>query len=674
MPYRSSPHAIRSVLIANRGEIALRIMRTCARLGLRTIAVYSDADAEALHVNAADEAIRIGPAPARASYLDIDAIVAAAKRAGASAVHPGYGFLSENAALGRACEDAGLVFVGPRAATVERMASKIHAKRIAEHAGVPTVPGYHGDDQDLGTLAAAAAHVGYPVMIKAAAGGGGRGMRRVDDAGDFKAALAAARAEAESAFGDGSVLLEKYLPDPRHVEVQLAGDRTGNLVHLFERDCSVQRNNQKLLEEAPAPNLHEELRASLFEAALKLGRAIDYDSVGTVEFIIDGDTAYFLEMNTRLQVEHAVTELITGVDLVEWQILAAAGEPLPMTQDRIHRRGHAVEARLAAERPDLGFRPVTGEVLAVEAPRCARFDSGVAAGSKVGPHYDSMLAKVIAHGSDRTAALMRLDAALRELTLLGIPTNQAFLRDAARHPLFAAARATTGFIETAFPGGWKPDADELRRLRAAACVVWAGLEDGETADRWINPWLRRSALRVTSAARPAKALLHVSDEYGETDAEVLVNGDHIAVALDGVLVDMTRAVTAGGRVTLIPTSGRPFVAMRRETDVSVTHEGFSVNATISLSVEQSRPLGGHERAGTVIEAPLHGVVSQLHVAPGDVVEKGTPAVQMEAMKLVHTLRAPVAGRVAQVRCTAGDTVPAGAVLIEISPAEAKGSA
>jgi len=669
VPYRSSPHPITSVLIANRGEIALRIMRTCARLGLRTIAVYSDADADAMHVKAADEAIRIGPPPARASYLDIDAIVAAARRSGASAIHPGYGFLSENAAFVRACEAAGLVFVGPRAAIVEQMASKIHAKRIAENAGVPIVPGYHGGDQDQATLTAAAGRIGYPVMIKAAAGGGGRGMRRVDHAGEFAAALAAARAEALSAFGDSSVLLEKYVLDPRHIEVQLCGDRAGNLIHLFERDCSVQRSHQKLFEEAPAPNLREAVRVNLFAAALRLGRAIGYDSAGTVEFIMDGDTAYFLEMNTRLQVEHPVTEMITGVDLVEWQLLAAAGETLPLTQDRIRAHGHAIEARLTAERADLAFQPVTGELLAVEAPRCVRFDSAVEAGSKVSLYYDSMVAKVIAHGADRASALSRLDTGLRELTLLGIPTNQPFLRDAARHPLFAAGGTTTGFVDTAFPGGWSPDASELRSLRAAACVAWAGLDGGEPAAHWINPWDRRSALRVTSAARPAKALLHVSDEYGENDAEVLVNRDRVAVELDGVLLDMTRAVAGDGLITLSPASDRPLVARRRGAGVSVTHEGFALNATITLRVEQSGTHGRHERPGTVIEAPLHGVVSQLHVALGDVVDKGTPAVQMEAMKLVHTLKAPVAGRVAQILCTAGDTVAAGAILIEISPSE-----
>jgi 3-methylcrotonyl-CoA carboxylase alpha subunit len=432
--FLNSPRPIRSVLIANRGEIALRVMRTCKRLGIRTIAVYSDADADALHVKAADDAIRIGPAPARASYLDMDAIIAAAKKSDADAVHPGYGFLSENAAFVRRCEAAGLVFVGPSATVVERMGSKIESKRIVEAAGVPTVPGYHGDAQDDGTLLRAARKIGFPVLIKASAGGGGRGMRRVDHAEDFVAELNAAKAEADSAFGDSTVLLEKYILNPRHLEVQLAGDRNGGLVHLFERDCSVQRNNQKVLEEAPAPNLPDSVRTKLYDAALKLGRAIGYDSAGTVEFIMDegGDSPYFLEMNTRLQVEHPVTEFITGIDLVEWQLLAAAGEKLPLTQGQIRVHGHAIEARITAERADLAFQPVTGALSLVDAPRGLRFDSGVEAGSRVSLYYDSLLAKLIAHGADRGAALSRLVAGLSELTLLGLPTTQGFMRFAIR--------------------------------------------------------------------------------------------------------------------------------------------------------------------------------------------------------------------------------------------------
>ena len=452
MSFLASPRSIRSVLIANRGEIALRIMRTCARLGIRTIAVYSDADAGALHVKSADEAIRIGPAPARASYRDMDAIISAAKRTGADAVHPGYGFLSENAAFAQRCEAAGLIFVGPSANAVQRMGSKIESKRIAEAAGVLTVPGYHGDAQDPDKLADAAKKIGFPVLIKASAGGGGRGMRRVDRADDFSTELAAAKAEAEAAFGDNTVLLEKYILNPRHLEVQLAGDRNGNLVHLFERDCSVQRNNQKVLEEAPAPNLPGSVREKLYDAALRLGRAIGYDFAGTVEFIMDrdSDSPFFLEMNTRLQVEHPVTELITGIDLVEWQLLAAAGEKLPLAQAQIRCHGHAIEARITAERADLAFRSVTGELTVVEAPRGLRFDTGVEAGSRISLYYDSLIAKLIAHGADRDAALARLRGGLSELTLLGIPTTQAFLRDALDHPLFAGGNATTRFIETAF--------------------------------------------------------------------------------------------------------------------------------------------------------------------------------------------------------------------------------
>lgn len=671
MAFLLSPRPISSVLIANRGEIALRIMRTCARLGLRTIAVYSDADANAPHVKAADEGIRIGAPPARASYLDAKAIITAAKEASADAIHPGYGFLSENAAFARACDAAGLIFVGPSATAVERMGSKIESKRIADAAGVPTVPGYHGEDQAPATLAKAAKAIGFPVLIKASAGGGGRGMRRVHKAADFEAELAAAKAEAEAAFGDGSVLLEKLILNPRHLEVQLFGDRFGNLVHLFERDCSVQRNNQKLIEEAPAPNLPESVRAKLFDAALKLGRAIGYDSAGTVEFIMDrdGDIPYFLEMNTRLQVEHPVTESITGIDLVEWQLLAAAGEPLPLKQDQIGARGHAIEARITAERADLSFQPATGELSVVNVPRGVRFDSGVEAGSQVSLYYDSMLAKMIAHGSDRASARSRLGAGLSGSTLLGLPTIQAFLRDAIDHPIFADGKATTRFIETAFPDGWKPKAQELLRLRAAACVAWAKLDAARPDAQWVSPWDRRSALRVTSAVRPARVSLHATDEYGEIDAEVLVSRD-IVVEMDGTSVEFAPPSADGRLIKLASdTPTAPFIARHDGAKVSIAREGLAINATIRLRIEMPRSGGQLDRAGNVIEAPLYGVVSQLHVALGDAVERGAPVLQMEAMKLVHTLKAPVPGRIEQIRCTVGDIVPAGAILVEITPDE-----
>jgi acetyl/propionyl-CoA carboxylase alpha subunit len=667
----NSPRPIRSVLIANRGEIALRVMRTCARLGIRTIAVYSDADAGALHVRLADEAIRIGPSPARASYLDINAIITAAKAAGADAIHPGYGFLSENAGFARACEAAGIIFVGPSIDAVERMGSKIESKRIAEAAGVPIVPGCHSDAQDEATLAKAAAQIGFPVLIKASAGGGGRGMRRVDRAQDFVTELDAAKTEAEAAFGDSSVLLEKYILNPRHLEVQLAGDRNGSLVHLFERDCSVQRNNQKVLEEAPAPNLPEQVRNKLYDAALKLGRAIGYDSAGTVEFIMeqDSDSPYFLEMNTRLQVEHPVTEFITGIDLVEWQLLAAAGEKLPLNQEQIRSNGHAIEARITAERADLAFQPVTGELSVVDAPRGVRFDTGVAAGSQVSLYYDSLLAKLIAHGADRSAALSRLVAGLSNLTLLGLPTTQTFLRDAVRQPLFANAEATTRFIETAFPDGWKPNPDALSRLRAAACVVCARLNTAASEPVWVNPWARRSAIRVTSAVRAAKVLVRVVDEYGEVDAEVRVSRDGIAVEIEGASYDFEQPKTNGDAITLAAGSDSPFVARRDGAIVSIAHAGLALKATIRPNIDIPRDDAQHHHSGNAIEAPLHGVVSRLHVALGDTVEKGMPVLQMEAMKLIHTLKAPVHGRVEQIRCAEGDTVPAGAILVEIAPAE-----
>ena len=427
-----------------------------------------------------------------------------------------------------------------------------------------------------------------------------------------------------------------------------------------------------MLEEAPAPNLPESVRQKLYDAALKLGRAIGYDSAGTVEFIMDqdGDSPCFLEMNTRLQVEHPVTEFITGVDLVEWQLLAAAGEKLPLTQGQIHARGHAIEARITAERADLGFQPVTGELSVVDAPRGVRFDTGVAAGSQVSLYYDSLLAKLIAHGTDRRAALARLDSGLSDLILLGIPTTQAFLRDAIREPLFANGNATTRFIETAFPGGWKPSADDLLRLRAAACVVWSQLDTASATPAWISPWQRRSATRVTSAVRPAKVLLRITDEYGETDAELRASRDGIAIEIDGVAVDFEPPKDSGNAITLTTAgSGEPFVARREATAVSIAHRGLALEAAIQPRIDIPRDGGGPERSGNAIEAPLHGVVAKLHVALGDVVEKGTPVLQMEAMKLIHTLKAPVAGRIEQINCAEGDTVPAGAILVAIAPAE-----
>jgi 3-methylcrotonyl-CoA carboxylase alpha subunit len=671
--FLNSPRPIRSVLIANRGEIAVRVVRTCKQSGIRSIAIYSDADADSVHVRIADDAVRVGPSPARQSYLDMDAVMAAAQQTGADAIHPGYGFLSENATFVRRCERAGVIFIGPSATAVERMGSKIESKRIAEAAGVPTVPGYHGDLQDAKALIVEAERIGFPVLIKASAGGGGRGMRRVDRPHDFADALASAKAEAEAAFGDDSILLEKFILNPRHLEVQVAGDRHGNLVHLFERDCSVQRNHQKVLEEAPAPNLSEDVRSKLYDAALKLGRAISYDSAGTVEFIMDAgsDQPYFLEMNTRLQVEHPVTELITGLDLVEWQLIAASGEPLPLKQDEIHARGHAIEARITAERPDLGFRPASGELVAVDAPRGLRFDAGVAAGSEVSLYYDSLLAKAIAHAADRPTALRRLHAGLSELAILGVPTTQAFLRDAIAHPLFRDGNMTTRFIETAFPGNWKPDASELRALRAAACAAWSEPRVGDATPSWISPWHQRSAIRVASAVQPAHLTLRIAEEYGEAEAEVQIGRHEIAVAIDGEAVTFARP-RAMGEIKRIASDGQGSYAMHwREHVLYIAHNGLALAASIQPKIDMSLSTGHvDEHSGSAIAAPLHGVVSKLYLNVGDSVEKGAPILQMEAMKLIHTLNAPVQGRISAIRCKVGETVPADALLVEIEPSAA----
>jgi 3-methylcrotonyl-CoA carboxylase alpha subunit len=662
------------VLVANRGEIAVRVMRTCARLGIRTIAVYSDADANAPHVRAADESIRIGPAPARASYLDMDAIIAAARASEADAVHPGYGFVSENAAFVRRCEEAGLIFVGPSADAVARMGSKIESKRIAEAAGVPTVPGYHGDAQDVDSLSAAAARIGYPVLIKASAGGGGRGMRRVDRAGDLAAAIVSARAEAEAAFGDSQVLLEKFILNPRHLEVQIAGDRQGSLVHLFERDCSVQRNNQKVLEEAPAPNLSEKTRKALHDAALLLGRAINYDSAGTVEFIMEAgdDTPYFLEMNTRLQVEHPVTELVTGIDLVEWQLLAAAGEKLPGKQSDIRIHGHAIEARITAERADRDFQPATGRLVSVVPPRGLRFDSGVETGSEIGLYYDSLLAKLIAHGATRQTALARLASGLQTLALLGVPTTQPFLLDAIRHPLFSDGKATTRFIETAFPGGWRPDAEALAMLRAAAAAYWLQKDSTAPETAWTSPWARRSAVRVMASQRPAHTTLHLSDEYGDVDVDISVGRTGITAEVEGTTV-VLGSVSCDGSTMNLSDAGKvtAYVVQRDGDQVRIASNGMAISVRIGLKIDLPRAPGSNDRGGNIIDAPLHGVVAQIFVAVGDEVEKGSAVVQMEAMKLIHTLTAPVSGRVAAIHCNAGDTVPAGAILVEITSPDAE---
>ncbi|WP_373089860.1 biotin carboxylase N-terminal domain-containing protein [Sneathiella sp.] len=657
--FAKAPNVLRRVLIANRGEIACRVIQTCQRLGLKTIAVYSDVDETSLHVRLADEKIRIGEGPASQSYLNIDAIMQAVAASGADAVHPGYGFLSENAAFAERCERDGVLFIGPSSGSILSMGSKIEAKRIAEKAGVPTVPGYHGDDQTGDRLAAEAEKIGYPVLIKASAGGGGRGIRLVRDPADFARELKLARAEAKSTFGNDALLIEKYIEIPRHLEVQIMGDSHGNLVHLFERDCSVQRNNQKILEEAPAPNLPEAVRQKLFETALMLGREIGYKSAGTVEFIMaaEDDQPYFLEMNTRLQVEHPVTEMITGLDLVEWQLLVAAGLPLPLAQEEIRQDGHAIEARLAAERPEDDFQPSIGTFVQVEVPSTIRFDTGVATGSDVTPYYDSMLAKFISHGKDRAAALAALSRGLAQSALLGVGTNQAFLLDCLAKPDFQDGRATTAFLAQNFPDGWKVEKSHITELRALAAALWLS----EPSSSSPTLWQRKSGFRVMGARRPGSCLIDLVDSQGE-EVIFLQFGNGPAVARVG-----DQSVDLGDILTADEKTFRD-APVRWVTEGNILHvswNGQSLRATFALSVDAQPQTFEHLSKPNDLSAPMPGLITEILVSVGDTVTEGDPILQMEAMKLVHSLRAGRSGSVASIHCKVGDTVPLGKSLIEI---------
>ncbi len=668
-----------TLLIANRGEIACRIARTARRMGLRTVAVYSDADRDALHVALCDTAVRIGPPEAARSYLDAAVIVAAARAAGAQAIHPGYGFLSESLALIDACEAAGLIFVGPSREAIRRMGSKIESKRIALEAGVPVVPGYHADDQDPGVLQAAVSDIGYPVLIKASAGGGGKGMRVVRSAAEFAAALATVRREAQASFGDDRVLLERYLDEPRHLEVQLLGDRHGHLVHLFERECSIQRNHQKVIEEAPAPHLPPAAREALFAHALTMGRAIGYDSTGTIEFIHDsrsGDT-FFLEMNTRLQVEHPVTELTVGIDLVEWQLRVAAGEPLGFGQPDLSQRGCAIEVRVCAENPAAGFAPEIGTLIGYREPRGegVRVDSGVRVGSQVSPYYDSMLAKMIAHAADRPTAARRLATALDDTVLLGVHSNLGFLADLLRHDHFAQV-LTTHYIERAFPAGWQPRADD--GLAIAAAALHGVLAKQAAAGR--SAWQSLGAWRVVGAGSgTGSTQVLLEDEQrrvheasvsplGEgwrvrvgdlelTLAATLV-GDTLALQRDGLTVRFTVAVeqhaTQGERLWLSGPGGT--WAWRRLDRWQRALKGAA---------------GADDPGGNRLLAPMPGLVTQVQASVGMTVNAGDTLVQMEAMKMVHTLSAPAAGRVSELRCRVGDAVRGGDVLVIMEAIESE---
>ncbi len=640
------------ILVANRGEIACRVLRCARRMGYATVAVYSEADAHALHVSLADQSHAIGPAPARASYLDIDAIVHAARSTGADAVHPGYGFLSENAEFAEACLSAGLVFIGPTPDAMRAMGNKSRARWLMKKAGVRCTPGYDGEDASDAALEAAAGDIGYPVMIKAAAGGGGRGMRRVERAADMPEALRQARSEAEKAFGSGELLLERALDGVRHIEVQVLADRHANVLHLGERDCSVQRRHQKLFEEAPAPGLSSELRARLGQAAVTAASAVDYVGAGTVEFLLDatGDF-HFMEMNTRLQVEHPVTELVTGLDLVEWQIRVARGEWLPFAQEGIAFRGHAIEARLCAEDPLRDFLPTSGPVALWRPSASVRVDHGLKASDEVPPHYDSMLAKLVAWGETREEARSRLARALRETVLLGVATNRAFLLACVSHPEFAA-----GAVNTAFAGSvTKPGAEEdppqlaLAAILAYECGAWRGPEE------WFNwsscaPGGRRMALecragKIAATVEPtARHAYRVNIDGNASTVRVHSRSACDAdVEIDGARESIAFAAHGGALHLALP-----------ERDVIVR----------DASADRTAALAAAAGAGE-IRSPMNARVAAVNAAPGQRVAQGEVLLVLEAMKMEHPIASPVAGRVAELRVERDAQVAPGALLARI---------
>jgi 3-methylcrotonyl-CoA carboxylase alpha subunit len=649
-----------TILIANRGEIAVRIARTARRMGIETVAVFSAADANAMHVHVADRAFPIGAAPPRESYLNIDRIIDAARQSGAQAIHPGYGFLSENPAFADACAAAGIIFIGPPPSAMRAMGSKSAAKALMATSGVPLLPGYHGDNQDPDFLAAEAEKIGFPVVIKAVSGGGGRGMRVVDKATDFAPALASARQESASAFGDDRVLIERYLQRPRHIEVQVFADNHGNAVHLFERDCSAQRRHQKVIEEAPAPGLSAERRAAMGAAAVAAAKAVGYSGAGTVEFVADEDGFFFLEMNTRLQVEHPVTEMVTGFDLVEWQFRVAAGEALPVAQDDIRLAGHAFEARIYAEDPARDFAPSIGTLSRFQLPAEVRIDTGFAAGDSVSIHYDAMLAKLICHGPDRDAALRILKRALDACDVAGVVTNLDLLGRIAAHPDFAAGGIDTGFIaregETLLAGQGTPPAAVL------AAMALAELEaDAETpaddADRY-SPWNARDQWWTNATRTRTLEFMDGETAYpvrvtrgdGEWLFDLPVRSGRIEHAADGpmVILDGVKQrlhVTRDGETRSLRVNGQTW-RLRLPDPIAGADDDVD----------------GADR----LLAPIPGQVTQVSVTAGDAVTRGQILVVLEAMKTVFRLPAPADGVVSAVKCTAGETVQEGQILVSFA--------
>ncbi|HEY6674422.1 MAG TPA: biotin carboxylase N-terminal domain-containing protein [Rubrobacteraceae bacterium] len=642
------------VLIANRGEIAVRVILACRELGIRSVAVYSEADEKAMHRRLADEAHPIGPAPATESYLNIERLLEAIEASGAEAVHPGYGFLAESAPFARAVESSGAVWVGPPPEAMEAMGFKVRAKELARQAGVPTVPGYDGEDESEERLAEEAETIGFPVLVKASAGGGGRGMRAVTRPQDFAEAVRGARREAEAAFGDGSVFLEKLIEDPRHVEVQVIGDAEGNVIHLYERECSIQRRHQKVVEEAPSPALTPELREEMCAAAVRLARQADYRNAGTVEFLLDGEEFYFLEMNARLQVEHPVTELVTALDLVHLQLAVAAGEPLPFSQEDVSLRGSAIEARLYAEEDGL---PAGGKLLAFAPPEGPgiRNDTGVEAGDEISLNYDPMLAKLIVSAPDRDAAVRRLRRSLHDYSVLGLPTNLPLLRRIAGHPAFAAGETTVRFLEdhrlTQAPP--EPEVPSEAVLLAAA----ADLSRQASADPFAAaPWRNLGAALLRYQVGKRKYVVEAERSGGAL--KLRLDGRQAVVEVISEQDGQIRAIVDGQAVS----AGLAFDGL--DALVSLGSESYRLSKPPPPDVDGTGP-GGADAPGASLTAPMPGTVVKVLVGEGDEVEEGQVLLVLEAMKMEQPVAAPHAGRIASLPYGEGTLVPGGAVLAEI---------
>lgn len=662
---------IDKILIANRGEIACRIMKTCRKLGIRTVAVYSKVDARAKHVHLADEAIGIGPAPAADSYLNIERIITAAQQTGVDAIHPGYGFLAENADFARACSEAGLIFIGPSAEAIEAMGNKRAAKLLMQEHGVPTVPGYSGADQSDEALQTAAQEVGFPLMVKAAAGGGGKGMRIVYEADSLPDALASARREAQQSFGSAELILERAILRPRHIEVQVFGDQHGHVIHLGERECSIQRRHQKVIEEAPAPGITPELREQIGQAAVAAAQAVNYSNAGTVEFLMDENGAfYFLEMNTRIQVEHPVTELVTGQDLIAWQIQVAEGEPLPLTQEQVVLSGHAIEARIYAEDPANEFLPVTGEIALWQEPKGVRVDSGLNPQDEISIYYDPMIAKVIAYGADRKTAVRKLRRALEQTVLFGLTNNLGYLRDIVGHRAFEAGELHTSFLAEHLPE-WTPQGNHLTAMVAVAVASYLQAQDNNPS---IHYW-RNSPNRplIYRFRKPMSVDIHLVPDGAQFLLSVVEKGaapEPLTAESDNIMVvrSVRRTDTAIAFESELRTEETSSIEFNKLALVAQDGRWWVQTPKRIVQVETEsllpKPKSASDAGGS-LRAPMPGVVLEVMVDEGDMVTKGQALMKLEAMKMEHTIRSAAEGTVKAIYFTAGDQVTAEAQLLVI---------